>query len=402
MLYYRQVPALFSVLSVFTLCSLASAASAIPPVAITDTRTGKSVSLSDLLDHLANADVVFLGEQHTDPATHAQELSILQGLHQRVGGRLTLGMEMWERDAQPALDSYLHRRTDEAAFLKTARPWSNYRADYRPLVEYAKTNGIPVLASNVPQAVASAVGKRGLAALVGVPPGLAAALVQAPRDGAWGRFKAVMESMGGAHGATAMDAETVGHFYEAQCVRDETMAETITRRLEAAPDGLVLHVNGQFHSDYGDGIPRRVLWRRPLTKVVIVSFVPVADVKKAPAADRGIADYVVYVPASVGRGWPPSPARRFLRYNRGIGHLENLPMTLTLTPDAAARLRAMASRRGLGPEETITRLITEADSDFKQAVAGIQRGMDDFAAGRWTSLEDYEARQVESRVFLVA
>jgi len=244
-----------------------------------------------------------LGEQHTDPATHALELSVLEGLHRCAGARLTLGMEMWERDAQPALDSYLRGQTVEAAFLKTARPWSNYRTDYRPLVEYAKANGIPVLASNVPQAIASAVGQRGLAALADAPPGQAAVLVQAPHDGAWLRFRAVMGAMGGAHGGAAMDAATVGHFYEAQCVRDETMAETIARRLEAAPGGLVLHINGQFHSDYGDGIPRRVLWRRPLARVVIVSVVPVADVKKAPAtADRGLADYVVLVPAPVGGG----------------------------------------------------------------------------------------------------
>jgi len=300
MLYYRQILALFSVLA---LCLLASTASAMPSITITDMRTGKAVSQSDLLDRLARADVVFLGEQHTDPATHALELSVLKGLHKRAGARLTLGMEMWERDAQPALDSYLQGRTAEAAFLKTARPWSNYRTDYRPLVEYAKANGIPVLAANVPQAVASAVGKRGLAALADAPPGLAARLVQAPQDGAWQRFKAVMESMGGAHGGAAMGEATVGHFYEAQCVRDETMAETIARRLEAAPNGLVLHINGQFHSDYGDGIPRRVLWRRPLARVIIVSIVPVADVKKAPrVADRELADYVVSAPVPAGGG----------------------------------------------------------------------------------------------------
>jgi len=300
MLYYRQILALFSVLA---LCFPAPAARAAPPATITDTRTGRAISSGALLDRLAEADVVFLGEQHTDPATHALELSVLEGLHRRAGARLALGMEMWERDAQPALDSYLHGRTDEAAFLKTARPWSSYKTDYRPLVEYAKANGIPVLAANVPQAIASAVGKRGLAALADAPPGQAARLVQAPQDGAWVRFKAVMESMGGAHGGAAMDAATVGRFYEAQCVRDETMAETIVRRLEAAPGGLVLHVNGQFHSDYGDGIPRRVLWRRPLARGIIVSFVPVADVKRAPpAADRGLADYIVYVPAPAGGG----------------------------------------------------------------------------------------------------
>ena len=297
MLCYRQVLTLFSVL---TLCCLLSAANAMPTLSITDTHSGKTVSQNVLLDRLAQADVVFFGEQHTDPATHALELTVLVDLHKRTGARLTLGMEMWERDVQPALDTYLHGRTGEAAFLKTARPWSNYRSDYRPLVEYAKANNIPILASNVPQLIASAVGKRGLVVLADAPPDQAAAFVQAPHDGAWLRFKAVMEAMGGAHGGAAMDEATIARFYEAQTVRDETMAQSITRRLDAAPNGLVLHINGQFHSDYGDGIPRRVLWRRPLTRIIIVSVVPVAEVKKAlPSVDRELADYIVLVATPV-------------------------------------------------------------------------------------------------------
>ena len=38
-----------------------------------------------------------------------------------------------------------------------------------------------------------------------------------------------MNAMGGAHGGTAMDDATITRFYEAQCLRDETMAESITR-----------------------------------------------------------------------------------------------------------------------------------------------------------------------------
>jgi len=70
-------------------------------------------------------------------------------------------------------------------------------------------------------------------------------------------------------------------------------------------------------------------------------------------------------------------------------------MILTLTPDTEARLHAVAAQRGLAPEETVARLITEADTDFNEAVAGIRRGMDDFAAGRWISMEDYDA-QIEA------
>ena len=75
-------------------------------------------------------------------------------------------------------------------------------------------------------------------------------------------------------------------------------------------------------------------------------------------------------------------------------------MTLTLTPDTEALLNTVAAQRGLPLEKTLEMVLAEAqaaaETEYREAVAGIQRGMDDFAAGRWISLEDYEARiQVE-------
>lgn len=72
-------------------------------------------------------------------------------------------------------------------------------------------------------------------------------------------------------------------------------------------------------------------------------------------------------------------------------------MTLTLTPDTEAMLLTVAAQRGLAPESTLDVILAEAATDFEEAVAGIQRGMHDFAAGRWMSLEDYEAKAVARR-----
>ena len=268
--------------------ALLAPAQAKPTMTIIDTRTGKAVTQTVLLDRLAAADVVFVGEQHTDLAAHAFELAVLTGLQARVGPRLTLGLEMFERDVQPMLDDYLHGKTTEAAFLKTSRPWSNYTADYHPLVEFARAHAVPVLASNVPQTLATAVGRRGLPALSEFPPAQYAPDVQTPHDSAFTRFQAVMQDMGGAHGG--MDAATIARFYDAQCLRDATMAASITRRLQAAPNTLLLHINGQFHSDYGEGIPRRVLWQGPLTRCVVISVLGDA---KAPPDSKELADYVV-------------------------------------------------------------------------------------------------------------
>ena len=67
-------------------------------------------------------------------------------------------------------------------------------------------------------------------------------------------------------------------------------------------------------------------------------------------------------------------------------------MTLTLTSDTEAMLLLVAAQRGLSPGEALNVLLAEAATDFEEAVAGIQRGMNDFAAGRWVSLEDHEAK----------
>lgn len=67
-------------------------------------------------------------------------------------------------------------------------------------------------------------------------------------------------------------------------------------------------------------------------------------------------------------------------------------MVITLTPHSEALLRSVAAQRGLPPEEAIDLVLSEASQEFQEATAGIQRGMDDYAAGRWISLEDYEAQ----------
>jgi uncharacterized iron-regulated protein len=94
-------------------------------------------------------------------------------------------------------------------------------------------------------------------------------------------------------------------FYEAQCVKDETMAESIVAAMAAAGEGaLVLHVDGAFHSDYGLGTAARVVRRRPGIRTAVISAVPVDSLATANAASfaaRG--DYVILTRK------PPAPAK---------------------------------------------------------------------------------------------
>src|SRR5690606_38634077 len=132
------------------------------------TRSGGTLRWAAMVDSLAGADVVFLGEQHDDSSTHRLELAVLEGLAAR-GRDVTLALEMFERDVQPLLDSYLAGRASEAELRAGARPWPNYETDYRPLVEFARARRWPVVASNVPRPLASAVGRGGLAVIDTLP-----------------------------------------------------------------------------------------------------------------------------------------------------------------------------------------------------------------------------------------
>jgi len=250
----------------------------------------RELTWNDALKDLAAADVVFLGEQHGDPATHRLELAVLQGLHEAVGPRLMLSLEMFERDVQPVLDAYLQGRIPEAEFLAQSRPWPNYARDYRPLVEYAKAHGLPVLASNVPRRLASLVAKQGLDALNGLSAeerGWAASTVDIPKDRLWERFQATMQDHPG------LEAAQIERMYVAQCLKDATMAESIARSAEADVGTVILHVNGSFHSDEGLGVPAQLRRLAPDLTSRVATVLPVESRQAMPPA--GLANLVFLV-----------------------------------------------------------------------------------------------------------
>jgi uncharacterized iron-regulated protein len=271
---------------------LATLATDAPAQSIFASAESKPISFEALVDSLvADADIVFVGEQHDDPATHVFEAQLFEAL-QKKRPRIVLSLEMFERDTQTALDAYLSGSSPEKDFLAVSRPWPNYATDYRPLVELAKASSVQAIAANVPRRLASKVAKGGLTELASLPPGegqWVAADAFAPRDAYWLRFKATMSGHGGVEPAAMF------RFYEAQVLKDETMAESIARSWSRARS-LVVHYNGAFHSDHGLGTVARVRRRIPSAAVVTVTVVPVEDPAKAnPAGEAGRADYVVFV-----------------------------------------------------------------------------------------------------------
>ena len=268
--------------------------------------TGAVVDFEGMLNDLARADVVFVGEQHDDPNTHRLELAVLEGLARRRADAV-VSLEMFERDVQEPLDHFLMGHMTEEEFLAGARPWPRYATDYKPLVDFAIERSWPVIAANVPRPLASEVSKAGLGVLDGKPAEdrqWFAADLPCPLDDAY--FRRFTEAMGGhpaegeGEAAVAAQREMTERFYLAQCLKDETMGESIARAWTSgqavSSRPLVVHVNGAFHSDFGLGTAARVRRRLPAARTIVVTVLPVESLETITASDEDLrrADYLIY------------------------------------------------------------------------------------------------------------
>lgn len=293
------------------------------PQRVYDTHHKRFIDFESMLADATGADVLFLGEQHDDPATHRLEAATLEGLARRRGNVL-LAMEMFERDVQQSLDNYLAGRSTETDFLARSRPWPRYATDYRPLVEFARAQKWPVVASDVPRRLASLVSRRGLKTIMDSistsDRAFAARDLECPHDDYFGRFAKTMADMPSHSGDSTKESAAertamIERIYQAQCIKDETMGESIASVFTTAPTrALVVHVNGAFHSDYGLGTAERVKRRLPGKRVVVVSFVPVRDLDGVDGKpQRTLADFIVFTlappPRASGAAPTGSPAR---------------------------------------------------------------------------------------------
>ena len=275
---------------------------------------GKNFSdFETMLADLAKAEIVFVGEQHDDPATHRLERAILEGVIRRQRP-IIVALEMFERDVQQTLDDYLAGKLSEDEFLKVSRPWPRYATDYRPLVEFARAHKWPVIAGNTPRKYASQISRNGLAALDALSPEerkFLAAQYQCPTDDYFKRFVEVMgEHPGGdpkaekkpvdpAEEKKKQEAQRqmVERFYQAQCLKDETMAESIANAYNAAlsPKPVIIHFNGAFHSDFKYGTAARAKQRLPKAVHKVVSIVPLDNLDNINVEEyRKRGDYIVF------------------------------------------------------------------------------------------------------------
>ncbi len=226
-----------------------------PPRLIITTRQGQSISFGQLIDRLAEADFVCVGESHDSDLHHRVQLQIIQALF-AVDPRLGVGMEMFQKPYQSALDGYLRGAISEEEMLTATEyrtRWGYEWLLYQPIVRFCQANDIPVAALNAPRELTRrlrAVGVEGLspeekAHLDGVD-----FHVKAHRAHWFDRLAAM-------HGQADAPKEQKEKGYAIMTAWDGIMAKSAAEFLKARHLRRLVVLAGSGHIDRGFGIPDR-------------------------------------------------------------------------------------------------------------------------------------------------
>jgi uncharacterized iron-regulated protein len=258
---------------------------------------GKKVKYDKMIENISKTDVVFFGELHDNPISHWLEYEVTADLHEVVGERLVLGAEMFEADNQLLIDEYLSKAYEADKFEAEVKLWKNYKTDYKPLVEFARKNNLPFIATNVPRRYASIVSKKGLESLDSLPDESKRFIAPLPinYDPEVRSYKDMMQMTG----MPGMGGKVNENFPKAQAIKDATMAHFILKNLEAGR--VFIHYNGSFHSDNYSGIIHYLKRERPEIKVSTITTVLQADTDSLKAEYLNTADYIIVVPETMTR-----------------------------------------------------------------------------------------------------
>ncbi len=244
------------------------------PLELVEAATGTEVTLQRLLSLMREKRVVYVGERHDRPHDHGVQYSLLRRLHQEESS-LAIGMEMFQVPFQDPLDRWSAGEIDEKVLREATeydRRWGFDFGMYRPMLEYAQSRGLEVVALNAPREVVFAVAKDGVEAL---PEEVAATLPELELDDPAHRALFNAEFDPSQHDV----GDRVDRYYQAQVVWDETMAERVAETLgrPKGPTKMIVFA-GRVHVKRGLGIPERAA-RRGATPYAVVMPVTQEELK---------------------------------------------------------------------------------------------------------------------------
>jgi uncharacterized iron-regulated protein len=240
-------------------------------------------ALKQIIPLLAEKRVVYVGETHDQYSHHLIQLEIIRELY-RLHPGMAIGLEFFQQPYQSVLDRYIQGDLEEGPMLVDSEWYKRWVYDYRlyrPILNFAREKGIPLLALNVPRELTQRVSRKGLTGLTREE----RARLPAEIDTSDQVYRKRLKQIFSRHANSSR--RSFERFMEVQLVWDEGMAERVTDYLQANPQRRMVVLAGSGHLMFGSGIPQRVNRRLPVSSAIVL---PGDRLELAP----GIADFITY------------------------------------------------------------------------------------------------------------
>jgi uncharacterized iron-regulated protein len=253
---------------------------------------GKKVTYEKVLKASEKTDVVLFGELHDNSLVHWLQLEFTKDLAKRKN--LVLGAEMLEADNQEVINQYLEGKINQKGLDTLARLWINYKTDYKPLVDFAKSRQIDFIATNIPRRYASLVFRKDLVALDSLSLQEKAWIAPLPIafDINLPGYKNMLGMQGG-HAGEKMP--------KAQAVKDATMAYFINKNRKEK--SVFIHYNGTYHSDNYEGISWYLRKLDDKIKIITIAMVEQRDLDKLESKNYNKANFILVIDEDITRSY---------------------------------------------------------------------------------------------------
>lgn len=210
------------------------------------------LNTNDVVSHVQPGDIFVIGELHGQAGSQQGQLEVLRALRAR-GLRVSVGFEFLEYPYQSTVDDFRFGKISEADFLKTVRWGQGFSFDfYRDQLLFPNIlNQEQSRALNCPRELTGQIAKQGIDSLTSAQRAQLPSTIEKGNDHYFERFKASM-------GAHVPSPEALERYFWAQSTWDESMAWQALSFLKQNPDQVLVIIVGEFHVQYGGGLPDRL------------------------------------------------------------------------------------------------------------------------------------------------
>ena len=237
------------------------------------------VSFTELIDDLNRTRIIFVGENHTDAVHHEIQLKVIKELY-KLNPDISVGMEMFDYTYQGILDQWSAGKLDQKEFIQKTHWYANWRFDfalYKDILNFLKENKIKLVGLNIP---------------FYIPPRIRVGGIKNLSVDDKKYLPDKIDTSNTAHRDYVKEIFTLHHhrvrknfdyFYEAQCVWEDIMAQSIARSIKS---GKMVVLSGNGHIIHKFGIPDRVFSR------IQEPFRTIFPVRAGSEAKLSFADYI--------------------------------------------------------------------------------------------------------------